>query len=81
MQFGKTVLVVLFSMVYVPLSYVVMGVGGLAFIAIRALGISHAFAYKRTAGLAMKLCVYMTLSKVRVIYDPNFDAERRSIFA
>ena len=80
MQFCKAVLVVLFSMVYIPLSYVVMGVGGLAFIAMRALGISHAFACKRTAGLAMQLCVYMTLSKVRVIYDPNFDAERRSVF-
>ena len=81
MRLGKTALVVLFSMVYIPLSYLVMGVGGLAFISMRTVGVSHAFAYKRTAGLAMKLCVYMTFSKVRVIYDPNFDPERRSVFA
>ena len=81
MELGKRFLVALFSIVYVPMSYVVMGLGGLAFIFLRSMGVSHAFAHKRTAGFAMKFCVYMTLSKVRVIYDSHFEAERRSVFA
>ena len=81
MQFGKTFLVVLFSMVYIPLSHCVMIVGGGAFVFMRSVGISHGFASKWTASLAMQLCVYMTFSKVRIIYDPNFDPNRRSVFA
>lgn len=80
MAFMKTILVVLFSMVYIPIAYLVMGVGGVLFILLRVLGISHEFAHQRTACPAMKACVHMTLSKVRVIYDPNFDPERRSVF-
>ena len=81
MKIVKTILVVLFSMVYIPLSHLVMVVGGGAFLLLRLVGVPQGFARKVTASLAMKLCVYMTLSKVRVIYDPNFDPNRRSVFA
>ena len=81
MKFCKTILIVLFSIVYVPLSYAVMGLGGILFVLMRLVGVSHGFAHKTSAGLAMKVCLYMTLSKVRVIYDPNYDPQRRSMYA
>jgi len=81
MKFIKAILIILFSVVYIPLSYALMGVGAILFLLMRAVGVPHGFAHKTTAGLLMSWCVHLTFSKVRVVYDPDFNPERRSVFA
>ena len=70
-----------FSLLYVLVSYTLMGLGGILFVITRTCGLPHAYAHKYFAGGIMGLCARLTLSRIRVIHAPGFDPHRRSVFA
>jgi 1-acyl-sn-glycerol-3-phosphate acyltransferase len=80
MEYLKYLVLIPFSLVYVVVSYALMGLGGILFAVLKMFGVSHSLAHKWCAARPMALCLRLTFSRIRVIYSPDFDPNRRSVF-